>query len=84
MRVALFVLVAVLAASPAAAEPGERDSHQPRLATKLPVVLASADQPRTPVPDAAQSPPAPVKRRVARVTTCRCGDPQPASDTPGQ
>jgi hypothetical protein len=43
------------------------------------VVLASADQIRDPSPNAEQVTP-PVKRpRVARVTSCRCGD-QQASD----
>jgi len=44
------------------------------------VVMASADQIRGPAPDAEQAAP-PVKRpRVARVTTCRCGDQQASSD----
>ena len=84
MRVAMFVLAAMVAAGPATAEPDERDSHQPAPPTKLSVVLASADQPRSPAPDTVRSPPAPSKRRIARVTTCRCGDPQAAPDTPGQ
>jgi hypothetical protein len=39
-----------------------------------PVVLASADQVRSPAPASEATPPAPVKHRAARVTTCRCGD----------
>jgi hypothetical protein len=49
-----------------------------------PVVLASADRvvgAQTP----AQANPAPVKRpRAARVTSCRCGDPQAQSDDQDQ
>lgn len=48
------------------------------------VVLASADTVHAPAPEAAQSSPAPAKRRVARVTTCRCGDPQPEPDSQDQ
>lgn len=40
------------------------------------VVLASADQANVPAPADQQSSPAPAKRpRAARVTTCRCGEP---------
>jgi|tagenome__1003787_1003787.scaffolds.fasta_scaffold20813147_2 hypothetical protein len=44
-----------------------------------PVILASADTVETAGPQSAQQlSPAP-KKRAARVTTCRCGDPQPES-----
>ena len=48
------------------------------------VVLASAETLRAPAPDAAQPSPAPTKRRIARVTTCRCGEPQPDPDSQDQ
>lgn len=51
---------------------------QPRPAT---IMLASAE----PVRPGIETPPAQVKRRIApRVTTCRCGDPQPSPDPDGQ
>lgn len=54
--------------------PPQPNSTQVRPA---PVVLASADHVESaPVTDATQAPTKP--HRAARVTTCRCGDPQPA------
>ena len=45
------------------------------------IMLASAEPMRT----VDQTPPSPVKRRVApRVTACRCGDPQTPSEPDGQ
>jgi len=44
-------------------------------------VLASAE---VPVGVVQEVQPAPAKRRIVRVTTCRCGDPQPASESPEQ
>jgi hypothetical protein len=45
------------------------------------IVLASAE----PVRAGTEAAPAPAKRRIApRVTTCRCGDPQPAAVPDGQ
>ena len=79
MRNGLAAVAAiVLIASPALAEPKERNM---RVATSEPrrrvteVVLASAE-PIHASPDSAQPASAPSKRRVARITTCRCGDPQ--------
>ena len=46
------------------------------------VVLASADEVRAPSAD--QPAPAPQKRRIARVTTCRCGGQEAASDAEAQ
>jgi hypothetical protein len=48
------------------------------------VVLAAADAPHAPAPDTAQPNAASGKRRVARVTTCRCGDPQIDPDSQEQ
>jgi hypothetical protein len=85
MRIRIFAIGAVLNVSVAAAQPVSNDSHQPAPTAKpAHVVLASADQPRPPAPDAAQPAPAPIKHRVGRVTTCRCGDPQPEPETPEQ
>jgi hypothetical protein len=74
------IAAAVLLASTSgmAAEPVKKPTPQPKQTQtrSVPVILASADEvsPAT-APDAA---PQPVKHRAARVTTCRCGDPQPA------
>ena len=83
---ARFVLIAAatlisgsaFAAGPA--KPPVPAAQQPQPAQPQ-VVLASADDLRGASADQpTQSPP---KRRIARVTTCRCGDPQ-ASDAQGQ
>jgi hypothetical protein len=59
------------AAAPAAAQPAPQRPAQ--------VVLASAEQAQPAVAPSDQAP-APVKRRAARVTSCRCGD--QAAETP--
>lgn len=78
-----FILIAaatLMAGSVNAAEPlkpGPQPAAQPQHAPAQ-IVLASADEVRTPSPDQqASSPP---KRRVARVTTCRCGDAETQSE----
>jgi len=77
---ARFVLIAastLLSASAFAAEPAKpaQQPPQPPQHAQAPVVLASAaDVPAT--PPAATPAPIPPKKRIARVTTCRCGDPQ--------
>ena len=75
--VAVYAAVAVSAA--AAAQPSKNDSRPPAATRSpaAPIVLASASE--APAPSAAdgQRPPDPAKRGIARVTTCRCGDPQP-------
>ena len=80
IRLTLVVVYTAVAVSAAAvAQPSKNDSRPPATTRSpaAPVVLASASQ--APAPSAAdgQRPPDPAKRRIARVTTCRCGDPQP-------
>jgi hypothetical protein len=72
-----FAAIALTIGSSAVADPPKnqlREATQP--ADRRPeVVLASAEDVRTPAPDAEQQSPTPPKRpRAARVTTCRCGD----------
>lgn len=84
MRVRSLVLIVVLAAgSSALAAPPKGAAHQaPQpLQRSKPVVLASADEVRAPATDPAQQASTSPKRRIARVTTCRCGDPQPGDVT---
>ncbi|HEY7959804.1 MAG TPA: hypothetical protein VID20_07070 [Sphingomicrobium sp.] len=87
MRIRLIVLAAVLGiSSPAAAEAPKNLSAQTQQQPAQPqvAVLASADAVKAAPSDASQQ--ARQKHRVARVTTCRCGDPEPAdvSDGPEQ
>jgi hypothetical protein len=80
-----LTLIAAMFASASAAEPPKSAPAQPApLPQHHAVVLAAADAPHSPVPEAAQPSPAPAKRRVARITTCRCGDPQPTADNEEQ
>jgi hypothetical protein len=74
----IIAAVALTIATSAFAEPAKPHAAPAPKAATVPaeVVLASADTVRdaAPTPD---QPAAPVKRpRVARVTTCRCGDQQ--------
>ncbi|MFL6736891.1 MAG: hypothetical protein ACJ8F4_07515 [Sphingomonas sp.] len=79
--IARFTLIAVAglaSASACAAEPSRAPAPAPAPAqhsTQPQVVLASAEDVHAPTAPDQQSP-APPKRRVARVTTCRCGDQQ--------
>ena len=79
-RIVTIAAAALLvSASANAAEPAKKPTPQAKQTQtrSSPVVLASAEEVSPgPNPEAAQPP---VKRRAARVTTCRCGgDPQPA------
>ena len=77
-RLMIIAAAALTISTSAFAEPAKTPAaKQPQPATPpAEVVLASADTVRVAAPSADQ-PAAPVKRpRVARVTTCRCGDQQ--------
>lgn len=75
---ARFVLIAVgaLACEPAYAAAPQKPAPQPQVQPQQApreVVLASADDVSAPPATPQQAPSAP-KRRIGRVTTCRCGD----------
>jgi hypothetical protein len=77
-RTVLFAAALLLSATSAAAEPAKtpnRPAAQPQAAPAQ-VMLASADDLRTPPPSDQQAQTRPKPPRIARVTTCRCGDPQ--------
>jgi hypothetical protein len=80
MRISLIVCTGLLAVATAAqCEPSKiPQPAQPQRRTGE-IVLASADV-QAPAAPAVQATPA--KRRIVRVTTCRCGDPQATSETP--
>lgn len=69
MRARLAVILAVAPATIAAAPESTKPAASPPQLTQ-PTVLASADHVRAPT----QVAEAPKKPRIARVTTCRCGD----------
>jgi hypothetical protein len=77
MHARSLILAALALASGAAAEPTKRPAEGSSTRS-APVVLASADQVLASRVMPERSDSATVKRpRTARVTTCRCGDPQP-------
>jgi len=84
----LFAIAALaLLASGAAtgAEPVKSKApNAPQPQRSAEVVLASAGPVQSPAPANQMQSSAPAKRRVARVTTCRCGDPQPEPETQDQ
>ena len=85
MRMRSLVLAAVLAgAGPAFAEAPKNAQPQATQPQPQPpvVVLAAADSVKSAASDAAQAAPVQTKHRIARVTTCRCGDPQVAPANP--
>ena len=87
MRARLTVIAGLMAVSSAAlAEPPKNPPVSPAAPRKAPeVVLASAETAHPPVSEnPQQSVAASAKRRVARVTTCRCGGPQADPDSQEQ
>ena len=70
----LLASASAFAAEPAAAPAAQPESAQPQV-HRATIVLASADQANS-APADQQAQPAPRRARVARVTTCRCGDQQ--------
>ena len=85
VRTVMFA-IAALTASAAAAQPysGNRPRQGDTSPTPAPVVLASADARRPATPANAERPPEPARRPAPRVTSCRCGDPQPEQDPQDQ
>ena len=79
-----IIIAAMLTTACAAyAEPSKPQGQEASQASSRPLVLASAEAVKAPVAAAGQQ--APAKRpRVARVTTCRCGDPIPQDDSDQQ
>lgn len=79
-RLIAIATAASLLASAAFADPPKAGAPAPTMghtASKQ-VILASAENVQSPAPDQGQeATSAPKRPRAARVTTCRCGDPQP-------
>jgi hypothetical protein len=83
VRAVLIVAATLMSASTLSAEPPKAPAHPQAHPQSRPaeVVLASADESANASPGVTEQNPAPAKRpRVARVTTCRCGDPQDPQD----
>jgi len=77
-RAPIIAFAAVLASGTAGAAGPVRSSGPTPVEQQAPakIVLASADDAHS-QSVSVQAETAPAKRRLARVTTCRCGDPQP-------
>lgn len=86
VRMAMIAIAAASTSAVAVAQPGkdERPAKAPKPATAAPVVLASASDVRRPSPGDAERAVEPARRPAPRVTTCRCGDPQPDDSQPDQ
>ena len=79
----IIIAATLTAATAAYAEPAKPQAQEAGQASSRPLVLASAEVAKAPVAAADQQ--APAKRpRVARVTSCRCGDPVPQDDSADQ
>lgn len=87
MRTRLIAVAALLAiGSETHAEPAKApavEADQPQRAAAKPVVLAAAETVKANAGDSVQSAPTQPRHRIARVTTCRCGDPDPGESTDG-
>ena len=72
----ILIAASLTAATAVLAEPPKPQAQPPSQPSSRPIVLASAETVKGPAAAADQQ--APAKRpRVARVTSCRCGDPVP-------
>jgi hypothetical protein len=81
IRVVMIAISAASMAAAAAAQPGKDEPKNSKpAAAQTPVILASASNVRRPSPTDANRPTEPARRPAPRVTTCRCGDPQPEQD----
>lgn len=85
MRIpSMLVILLGAASATAGAQTAKDQAHTPapQSPAPAPVVLASATdvkQPPAPSRDRSEQP---MRRPAPRVTTCRCGDPQPAEEQP--
>ena len=86
IRMAIAIAAAASNAAGPAAHPGnEQSGNYPKpVAAQPPVVLASAADVRPASPTPSDRSVEPARRPAPRVTTCRCGDPQPAEEQPDQ
>jgi hypothetical protein len=77
-RLMTIAVAALTLGTTALAEPARTEDHSnPPTNRPAAIVLASAETAQASAPAADQPAAAPAKpRRAARVTTCRCGDPQ--------
>ena len=84
--VGMIAIAAAVSAACAAAQPGkeEQAAKSPKPVAAAPVVLASAADVRQPRTTPAEVSAQPARRPAPRVTTSRCGDPQPAEEQPDQ
>jgi hypothetical protein len=81
IRVALIAIAGAAITTGASAQPDkdQRDAKSPKPAA-APLVVALANDVRRPATSVADGFSQPVRHPAPRVTTCRCGDPQPEQD----
>jgi hypothetical protein len=77
MRARLVMIAALTLATSASAEPAKKTPAESAQASARPTVVLAAAEQGANAGSNEQSTPAPAKRpRAARVSSCRCGDPQ--------
>jgi hypothetical protein len=83
---AIIAILATVSAADAIAQPdkSQQPTKAPKLASTAPVILASASDARRPSPANADRPSESTRRPAPRITTCRCGDPQPGDSQPDE
>ena len=86
VRLSMIALGAFAICGSAVAQPPKDAPAKPAQTQSRPtqIVLASAEQVREPSPEAVHASSAPARRARPRVTTCRCGDPQPDPENQDQ
>ena len=82
IRLAMIAIAAAATGSVAIAQPrkDEQPAKSPKPAVAAPVILASASDVGRAARAETERPAGPARRPAPRVTTCRCGDPQPDSN----
>jgi len=81
IRVVMIAITVWSMAAIAVAQPGKDEPKNSKpVVAQTPVILASAGDVRRPSPAEVSRPAEPARRPTPRVTTCRCGDPQPEQD----
>jgi len=86
IRFAIIAIGAAASAAIAAPEPNknQQPGKPPKPSTATPVILASASEVHRPAAVDSDRSAEPVRRPAPRVTTCRCGDPQPVETQPDE
>jgi len=81
MRALLPIFLLVVSTPLAADPPKPASTAATTTATRPALLMLASNETARPGPARDAEQPQPPKHRIARVTTCRCGDPQPDSES---